>query len=312
MRAIVIHDYGDPDELRETELPMPRPGPSEVLVEIHAASINPVDWKIRSGGMRAILPYSFPLVLGLDIAGVVKERGASAGRFEIGDEILAKIDLARGGGYAEFTAIDETRLVLKPLGLSFPEAAALPLAGITAWAALTDHARLSPGETVLIHGGAGGVGSLAIQFAKTLGANVVTTVSEANVAFVRSLGADQVIDYRKENFASVLGRTVDVVFDVVGGDVLAQSYDVLVPGGRLVTIAAEPDGSVAAKYGVTASFFVTPEGGAHLAQIVKLVEEGRVRPKVSSHRAFTAENVQEAHRQSEAGHGRGKTVIRVR
>lgn len=312
MRAIIIQGYGDPEVLREAELPVPQPGDREVLVEIHAAGINPVDWKIRSGRMSGILAYSFPLVLGLDIAGVVKNRGASAHRFKIGDEVLAKIDLARSGGYAEFAAIDETRLVRKPPGLNFAEAAALPLAGITAWAALTDHARLSAGETVLIHGGAGGVGSLALQFAKALGAVVVTTASEANATFVRGLGADRVIDYRKEDFASVLGRTVDVVFDMIGGDVLTRSYEVLVPGGRLVTISSEPDAAVAAKRGVTASFFVTPEGGAHLAQIVKLVEEGRVRPVVSATWPFTAESVRQAHRQSEAGHGRGKMILQVK
>ncbi|HTO05141.1 MAG TPA: NADP-dependent oxidoreductase [Opitutus sp.] len=312
MKAIIINGYGDPEELREAELPVPQPSTGEVLVEIHAASINPVDWKIRSGRMSAILSYSFPLVLGLDISGVVKSPGASAHRFKIGDEVLAKINLAQSGGYAEFTAIDENRLLRKPTGLSFAEAAALPLAGITAWTALTDHARLSRGETILIHGGAGGVGSLAIQFAKALGAVVVTTASEANTAFVRSLGADRVINYRKEDFASVLGRTVDVVFDMIGGDVLTKSYDVLVPGGRLVTISSAPDASLAAKRGITASFFVTPEGGAHLAQIVKLVEEGRVRPIVSATVPLTAEGIQQAHRQSEAGHVRGKIVIQIK
>lgn len=312
MKAIVINAYGDIDQLKEVELPIPTPQDLEVLVEIHATSINPVDWKIRSGYMRAILQYELPIVLGWDVAGVVKQVGKSVTRFKVGDAVLAKQNLLKNGTYAEYVAVDEQLPVLKPQNISFEEAAAVPLAGITAWQALTEYTNLKAGETVLIHGGAGGVGSLAVQFAKALGANVVTTVSEKNIEFARSIGADKVIPYDKEDFTAVLGQSVDVVFDMIGGDVLTKSYDVLVRGGRLVTIWGEPNEALAAEKGVTAVSFVTAEGGERLAQIVQLLEEGKVHPVVGLTYPLTVEDLQRAHKLSETGHGRGKIVIKVK
>ncbi len=312
MKAIVIHSYGDAGQLTEAELPVPEPRDNEALVEICAASINAVDWKIRSGLMKDRIQYDFPLVLGLDIAGVVKKVGAGVARFREGDAVLAKTNLTDHGAYAEFVAVDEQLLVLKPQNLSFEAAAALPLAGMTAWQALTDHAKLRAGETVLIHGGSGGVGSLAIQFAKALGATVTTTVSEKNAEFVRSIGADRVIPYDKEDFVAALGQSVDVVFDMIGGEVLARSYDVLVEGGRLVTIWGEPDEALAKARGVTATTFVTAERGGHLEQIVRLAEQGKVRPVIGPFFPLTAEGVQSAHRLIETGHGKGKVIIQVK
>jgi len=312
MKAIIMKTYGDVSVLKETELPIPTLQEHEVLVEIHAASVNPVDWKIRSGHMSAILSYQLPIVLGMDFAGVVKRIGKGVNHFKVGDAVLAKASIMNNGAYAEFTAIDEQLLVLMPQNLSFAEAAALPLAGITAWQALTDHTKLKAGETVLIHGGAGGVGSLAIQFAKALGAVVVTTASEKNAEFVRSIGADKVISYDKEDFTAVLGQSVDVVFDMIGGDVLNKSYNVLVRGGRLVTIWGKVDEALAVEKGVTAVTFVTAEGGGHLAQIVKLVEEGKVHPIVGPIFPLSAEGLQNAHKMSETGHGRGKMIIKVK
>ena len=198
---------------------------------------------------------------------------------------------------------------MKPENISFEEAAALPLAGITAWQALVDFAKLKAGETVLIQGGSGGVGSLAIQFAKAIGANVIATASAKNAALVRNIGADRMIAYDQEDFVTALGQSVDVVFDMIGGDVLARSYEVLVKGGRLVTIWGQPDKVLEEKHGVTSSAFVTLEGGDHLAQIVALTKEGKVRPVIGAIIPMTAKDLQNAHRQSETGHAQGKIII---
>lgn len=311
MKAIIIDAYGDVNQLKETDLPLPIPEKNEVLVEIHAVSINPVDCKIRSGLMQEKISYAFPLVLGLDVSGIVKQLGPEATRYNVGDAVLAKTNLVENGAYAEFVAINEELLVPKPDNLGFEEAAALPLAGMTAWQALVDFAKLKKGEKILIHGGSGGVGSLAVQFAKALGAKVITTVSEKNTAFAHSLGADQVIPYDQEDFVATLGKSVDVVFDMIGGEVLARSYEVLTKGGRLVTIWGEPDEALEKKHGVTAMSFVTLEGGDHLRQIVQLAKEGKVRSIISSRFPLTTEGLQEAHKLSEQGHPRGKIIIQV-
>ena len=312
MKAIIIDAYGDVNKLKKVEVSQPVPGKNEVLVETHAVSINPVDCKIRSGLMKEKISYAFPLVLGLDVSGVVKQVGQEVTGYKVGDAVLAKTNLLDNGAYAEFVAIDEQLLALKPDNLSFEEAAALPLAGTTAWQALADFAKLKKGETILIQGGSGGVGSLAIQFAKALGANVITTASEKNIDFVRNLGADQVIAYDIEDFVAVLGKSVDVVFDMIGGEVLARSYEVIVNGGRLVTIWGEPDPVLEQKHGVSAMSFVTLEGGPHLKQIVALAREGKVRPVISSTFPLTGEGIREAHRLSEQGHPKGKIIIQAK
>src|SRR5690554_2655405 len=203
MKAIIIQAYGDANQLVEAEVPTPLLKSHDVLVEIHAASVNAVDWKIRSGYMKEILDYKFPLILGLDIAGIVSQVGEGVSRFKVGDAVLAKSNLTDNGGYAEFIAIDEELLVPKPFNISFEEAAALPLAGITAWQALAEFAKLKAGERVLIQGGAGSVGSLAIQFTKALGAAVIATASSKNRELLQSLGVDQAIAYDEEDFVEV-------------------------------------------------------------------------------------------------------------
>ncbi len=312
MKAIIIDAYGDVNQLKEVEMPLPVPGKSEVLVEIHAVSINPVDYKIRSGLMQEKIKYDFPLIPGLDVSGVVKQLGEEVKEYKVGDAVLAKTNLLDNGAYAEFVAIDEGLLALKPDNLNFAAAAALPLAGITAWQALVDFAKLKKGETILIHGGSGGVGSLAVQFAKALGAKVSTTASEKNIDFVRELGADQVIPYDKEDFVAVLGKQVDVVFDTIGGDVLARSYEVINKGGRLVTIWGGADPILEKKHGVSAMSFVTIEGGSHLKEIVDLAKDGKVKPVISSTFPLTEKGLREAHTLSEQGHPRGKIIIQVK
>ena len=312
MKAIIIDGYGDVSKLNEVEMPLPVPRKSEVLVEIHAVSINPIDCKIRSGLMQEKISYTFPLIPGLDVSGVVKQLGEEVTGYKVGDAVLAKTNLLDNGAYAEFVAIDEKLLARKPDNLSFAAAAALPLAGITAWQALVDFAKLKKGETVLIQGGSGGVGSLAVQFAKALGAKVITTASEKNMDFVRELGADQAIPYDKEDFVAVIEKQVDVVFDMIGGDVLARSYEVIVKGGRLVTIWGDPDPILEKKHEVSAMSFVTIEGGSHLKQIVQLAKEGKVQPVISSTFPLTEKGLREAHTLSEKGHPRGKIIIQVK
>lgn len=312
MRAVVIDDYGNAGQLHEADVPMPTPGPHQLLIEVHAASVNAVDAKIRAGQMATKLSFEFPLVLGLDFAGTVSQVGAEVSDFAVGDAVLAKANLADNGCYAEFVVIDANLVVPKPPNLSFEEAAALPLAGMTGWQALNDFAQLRAGETVLIQGGSGGIGTLSIQFAKALGAHVITTVSASNAAMARKLGADRVISYDQEDFVSILGPTMDVVFDMIGGDVLTRSYDVLREGGRLVAIWGQPDPELDAARGVTSSTFVTLEGGQHLAQIVRLAHAGQVRPVIGSVFPFTTAGLRAAHTLAETGHPRGKSIIAMK
>ncbi|WP_262247970.1 NADP-dependent oxidoreductase [Parapedobacter soli] len=310
MKAVVITSYGDISQLNDADIPMPLIGEQDVLVEIRAASVNAVDWKIRSGYMKEILAYEFPLVLGLDIAGVVKKVGAAVSRFKVGDAVLAKSNLADNGGYAAYTALHENLLEKIPNGVSFEKAAALPLAGMTAWQALTTFAGLTAGERVLIQGGAGGIGSFAIQFAKALGAKVIATASTRHVAWLKRLGVDHAIVYDQEDFAQVLrDMPVDVVLDAVGGEVLTRSYGVLKRGGRMVSIQEPPNPALEEMYGVKASFFVTLEGGNHLNEIVKLMDEGKVDPLIRTVLPLTANGIREAHSLIEDGHTYGKIVL---
>lgn len=312
MKAIVIKSYGDVSQLQEADVPLSELKSHDVLVEVYAASVNAVDWKIRSGYMKDKLSYKFPLILGMDIAGIVSKVGKEVTRFKPGDAVLAKSNLVDNGGYAEFIAIDESLLVLKPDNISFEEAAALPLAGITAWQALKDFAKLKAGERILIQGGAGSVGSLAIQFAKALGAVVIATATSKNKEILQSLGVDQIISYDQEDFVEAINAPVDVVFDMIGGDVLARSYQVLKRGGRLVSISAFPNKELEAKYGVTASFFVTLESGDHLEEIVKLAKENKVRPVIRTSFPLTADGLQNAHRLIQDGHTYGKVIIKIK
>ena len=217
MQAAFIRKYGNNEVVEVGNLPTPQPGPSDLLIRVQAASVNPVDFKIRDGMLKTLLPYRFPLVLGNDLAGTVAGVGSAVTRFKKGDEIFARLDKQRIGSFAEYALVDESNAATKPANLRFDEASSIPLVGLTSWQALIDLARLSAGQKVLIHAGSGGVGTFAIQLAKYLGATVATTVGERNIELVRQLGADIVIDYRKQRFDAVL-RDYDVVFDTLGED----------------------------------------------------------------------------------------------
>ncbi len=267
MKAVRIHEYGGPEVLRYEDAPRPSMGEGDVLVRVHAAAINPVDWKIRVGSMRANLHYTLPLILGWDVSGVVDAVGTGVNEVNglgVGDEVFARSDIARDGAYAEYVAVRATELSKKPASLDHVHAAAVPLAALTAWQALVSapapsvSAALRKGQTVLIHGAAGGVGSFAVQIAKLRGAHVIATTSARNVDFVRDLGADEVIDYTSVRFEDAV-HAVDAVFDTVGGDTQDRSWSVLARGGVLVSIVKPPPESMAEKYGVRAGFlFMQP------------------------------------------------------
>lgn len=309
MKAVVIEKFGGLDELKVRDMPMPEVRERDLLVEVRAASVNPVDWKIREGYLRGRADFRFPLVLGLDAAGVVKETGAKARRFKIGDEVMSRTDMQRGGTYAEYVAVDEGIVARKPRNLSFEEAASIPLAGLTAWQALVDRAAVKSGDRVLIHAGAGGVGSLGIQIAKARGAHVAATCGTGNVEFVKGLGADEAVDYTKDDFSAVL-KGYDVVLDTMGGEVYRKSFEVLRKGGVVVSLLERPDEALAAKKGVRAEYLFMQPDARELEELAGLLEAGKIKPVVG--KVFPLDEIREAHRLSASHHARGKIVIRVK
>lgn len=249
--------------------------------------------------------------MGWDVAGKIVEVGTNVKNFGVGDEVFARPATTHNGTYAEYTTVEESRLAKKPENLSFEEAASIPLAGLTAWQCLLDETGVKEGSKVLIHAGAGGVGSLAIQIAKHFGAYVATTASEKNESYVKELGADQVINYHTQKFEEEI-ENFDIVVDTMGGEILDRSFTVLKPGGKLVTIAGSPDQKLAEKYEVEAKSYWLTENGKQLAQLGDLLEKGIVKPQVGHVFDFTVEQLQEAHGLSETHHAKGKIVIKMK
>lgn len=334
MKAFTVERYGDAGAVQAGDRPDPQVGEDDVLVQIHAASVNPLDLKTRDGDFTLILPYRVPFVLGNDMAGVIVAVGASVTRFTVGDEVYARPDKDRIGTFAELIAIHQDDVALKPSMLTMEEAAAVPLVGLTAWQALVERAGLQAGQKVLIHAGSGGVGTIAIQLAKQLGASVATTTSSANVELVTSLGADVVIDYTKQAFETVL-RDYDVVLDTLGGEVLRKSLQVLKPGGKIISIAGPPDPAFAKelranlvvslamtalsfrtrrrarRHRVTYSFLFMKASGDQLREVTSLIEAGQIRPVVD--RVFDFESTRDALAYVEQGRAKaGKVVIRMK
>src|SRR5699024_7875411 len=309
LKAVIIENYGGIDELKYTEIDEPNLKDDDVLIEIAATSVNPVDWKLREGHLKGMLQYDFPFILGLDAAGTIKEVGKNVTKFRVGDNVFTRPDITRNGTYAEYVAVDENLVAKKPENLSFEEAASIPLVGLTSWQCLVDFADIKQGDKVLIHAGSGGVGSFAIQLAKSFGAWVATTCSTRNVEFVKSLGADKVIDYRNEDFTQVL-VDMDIVFDTLGGNIQTQSYDVLKEGGNLVSIAGQPDQELAQARNVKAGFVLLEPDGEQLTKIGEMIEQGKIRANVGT--VMELKEIQEAHRLSETHHVKGKIVLRVR
>jgi NADPH:quinone reductase-like Zn-dependent oxidoreductase len=307
MKAILLTEHGGPEVLRLAETPDPTAGPGEVVVDIHAASINAADYKVRLGGPGHNL--KFPHILGRDFSGVVSTLGPGVKDFALGDAVFGVTDQGIEGCYAEKLAIKAAIIARKPDQLGHAEAAAMGLTSLTALWALEDTGRLKAGETVLIQGGAGGVAGFAIQLAKHLGATVVTTASARNHDYVRGLGADRVIDYNAQDFATVV-HDCNVVFDTVGGEVQVRSYAVLKPGGRLVWIAAAPAGFQPSRKDVEVLRPNVKRDRAHLERMLSLYEQGAVWPPAITR--YKLANAAEAHRVSEGRHLQGKLVLVVR
>jgi NADPH:quinone reductase-like Zn-dependent oxidoreductase len=306
MKAAFIEQYGGPEVLQYGDLPDPVAAPGEVVVDVHAASVNGADWKVRVGQYKQT---KFPFALGRDFSGVVSAVGAGVDDLKVGDAVFGVLDAGQEGAYAEKVAVKAAIVARKPNNLSHVDAAALALTGLTALSAVEDTLKLKPGETILIHGGAGGVAGFAIQLAKHIGARVITTTSAANRDYVRGLGADEIIDYNAMDFTEVV-TGCDAVFDTVGGDVAEKSFAVLRPGGRAAFIASGAQAPKPTRDDVTA--LRPPVGRARqpLERIAELYQDGAVRPPAI--KLYRLSDAADAHRVSEGRHFRGKLVFQVR
>ncbi|WP_134496143.1 NADP-dependent oxidoreductase [Microvirga pakistanensis] len=306
MKAIRIHRFGGPEVLTLDDVPWPQPKDDEVLVRVHAASVNPVDYKIR-GGSYSVKEDQLPYTLGRDLSGTVELLGTRAHTLKAGDPIFAFIGMDRGA-YAEYVVVKAMEMAAKPDSLDHVQAAAVPLAGLTAWQGLFDHGHLQAGQRVLIHGGAGGVGHLAVQFAKAKGADVLTTASGSDLDFVHGLGADEVIDYEAERFEDRVSD-VDLVFDLVSGDTQDRSWGVLKEGGILVSTLGQPPAGKAAQHNVQATGYRAQPNPAQLSEIGRLIDDGQVRVVVDRIFPLTEAGVAQDYLEQE--HVRGKVVLRV-
>jgi NADPH:quinone reductase-like Zn-dependent oxidoreductase len=332
MKAFIVDRYGSKAGIRFGEMPDPELRDDDVLVQIHAAGVNPLDSKIRDGEFKRILPYRLPLILGNELAGIVVRAGSRVRRFRPGDEVYARPHQDRIGTFAEFISMNEDDVAIKPKTLSMEEAASIPLVGLTAWQALIERASLKKGQKVLIHAGSGGVGTFAIQLAKHVGAIAATTTSAANVDLVKSLGADVVIDYKKDDFEKVL-HDYDLVLNSLGKNVLEKSLRVLKPGGKLISISGPPDPDFAKDIGstwifrlvmrllsyrirkkanrqhVSYSFLSMRASGDQLREISSLIDSGIIRPVVD--RVFPFEATKEALAYVEKGRAKGKVIVKL-
>jgi NADPH:quinone reductase-like Zn-dependent oxidoreductase len=333
VKAFIVERYGKKGGVRIGEMPEPQLRGDDVLVQVHAAGVNLLDSKIRNGEFKLLLPYRLPLILGNDVAGVVVRVGSRVQGFKPGDAVYARPDKDRIGAFAEFIAMNEDAVAIKPKGLTMEEAASIPLVGLTAWQALIEKANLKKGQKVLIHAGSGGVGTFAIQLAKHVGATVATTTSAANLDWVKALGADIVIDYTRDDFTTIL-RDYDVVLNSLGADVLEKSLQVLKPGGKLISISGPPDPNFAQdmgspwvlrqvmrllsyrirrkaqRQGVSYSFLFMKASGDQLREIGRLIDSGVIRAVVD--RVFPFESTREAMAYVERGRAKGKVVVKVR
>ncbi len=305
MKAIVIHSFGGPEMLKYEETPKPAPATDQVLIRVIAASVNPVDVAIREGRFGG---GSSPLIPGMDVAGVVEKAGVKTSKFKKGDAVYAYLSFQEQGGYAQFAVAKEDEVALKPKGIDFVGAAAVPLAATTAWQALVEKAQLGAGQTVLIHGGTGGVGSFAVQIAKARGAKVIATASTANQDLLKQLGVDQPIDYETTNFQEVV-KDVDVVLNAVRGDTLARSYDVVKPGGFLVSITGAPDARELEKHAIRGTGMTAHPDREVLEELSKLIEAGKIKPIVST--ILPLSEAASAQEQVSTAHTRGKIVLKV-
>ena len=333
MKAFLIDRYSKKDPMRLGETPVPELRDDDILIEVHAAGLNLLDSKIKSGEFKLILPYRMPLVLGHDVAGVVTRVGSRVRQFKVGDEVYSRPPDRRVGTFAEFIAVNENAVALKPNNITMEEAASIPLVALTAWQVLVERAKLKTGQKVFIQAGSGGVGTVAIQLAKHLGATVATTTSAANLALVKSVGADTVIDYKTQDFEKAL-RDYDVVLNSQDGKTLEKSLRVLERGGKLISISGPPDPEFGKEIGapgfvklvlrllssgvrrkargrgVGYSFLFMKANGSQLREITRLIEAGAIRPVID--KAFPFESTNEALAYVEAGRAKGKVVVKLK
>ncbi|PFW59413.1 NADPH:quinone reductase [Bacillus cereus] len=332
MKAMIIDKYGKVP-MRMAEVPTPEINEYEVLAEIHAASINPIDFKIRDGKVKMLLKYEMPLILGNDFAGVITKVGSKVTRFKIGDEIYARPRKNKIGTFAEYIAIHEDDIALKPKNLSFEEAASIPLVGLTSYQTLHDIMQLQKGQKILIHAGSGGVGTFAIQLAKIMGATVTTTASKAGANLVKSLGADEIINYKTEKFEEIL-KNYDAVFDTIGGATLEKSFNIIKSGGNIVSVSGMPNARFGKEFGsgffktllfslaskkLTAlekkhnaqySFLFMKPSGDQLRTIANYIEAGKIKPVIDC--VFPFEDAQKAMEYSESGRAKGKIIVKMK
>jgi|UniRef100_A0A7C3ZBA0 NADPH:quinone reductase-like Zn-dependent oxidoreductase len=309
MKAIRFHSYGGPEVLVLEEVPRPQAGEGEVLVRVQAAGVNPLDWKVRAGLAKSWLPHQLPLIPGWDVAGVVEEVGPGVTAFTAGDAVYGMLDFQRDGAYAEYVASGIGHLALKPTSLDPLQAAAVPLAALTAWQCLFEVAGLSPGQSVLIHAAAGGVGHYAVQLAKWRGARVIGTASAGNVEFLRQLGADEVIDYQYTRFEEKV-TGVDVVLDTLGGEIQERSWGVLKPGGILVATLGVASPEAAHRHGVRGQGMLVHPDANQLGKIAALIDANKLKPVIA--RVLPLAQAASAQELSQAGQVRGKIVLQVR
>ena len=307
MKAAVIREYGAAIEI--SDVPQPALLADSVLIEVHAASVNPVDGIVQAGYLKEMMPITFPFTIGFDVSGVVVEVGDQVSKFKIGDEVFSRPNGMQAGTIAEYAVIKEEELAIKPSNISHQEAASIPLVGLTAWQAMVTKGNLQKGQKILIHAGSGGVGTLAIQMAKHLGAEVATTTSAVNAEMVKNLGADVVIDYKTQKFEEELSD-YDLVFDMMGGEIMEKSFKILKKGGCLVSIKGEDSKGLAKQYGVRFEAFFMWPSGEMLSQLAQLISDGALKPVID--RTFLIDQVQEAYGYLQGGRAKGKIVIQVK
>lgn len=308
MKAVRIHQYGNVDTLRYEDADEPAVRADDVLIRVVGTSVNPVDWKIRQGLMKEIVPHRMPIILGWDVSGVVTEVGVKVAKFKVGDCVYARPDVKRDGTYAEFITVRETEIAMKPQTISHIEAGVSPLCGIAAWEAMVNVAKVSAGQRVLIHAASGGVGSIAVQLAKSRGAYVIGTASAGNRAMVESIGVDEFVDYRAQRLQGTV-KQIDVVFDTVGGQTQNDSWSVMTPGGILVSIVSNPVADEVKKLGMRSAFVFVKSNAAALEEIAQLVEGGKLRPIIGAE--FALKDIKHAHGLSESGRAKGKIAVYV-
>ena len=309
MKAIRIHSYGGPEVLEYEDAPKPEAAEGEVLVRVHAAGVNPLDWKVRNGHVKEWIKHQLPLIPGWDVSGIIETVGPGVSKFKAGDAVYGLIDITRDGAYAEYAAADASHLAYKPESQDHVRAAALPIAALTAWEAIFEAANLGPGQTILIHAAAGGVGHMAVQLAKWKGARVIGTASANNAPFLRELGADEIIDYKTTRFEDAV-HNADVVLDLLSGEIQERSWKTLKKGGIMVSTLSEPSPQLAAKYGARGAVVMVKPDAERLVRIAELIDAGSITCKVET--VLPLAEVRKAHELSQSGHTRGKIVLKVK